>query len=319
MNFLRYIRLLTLWAIAASLISGCSLGHHYQGYIEGEYVYLTSAFSGILKQLSVARGDSVKSGQLLFVLDPEPESSELIKAKQQLLQAQNTLADVEKGQRNTILLSIQAQREQAKANLVLSKANLQRYRSLLKQGAIDQATVDQAQANYDHDLNMVNQYEANLAEARLGAREYQIMAQQAAVDAAQADVARYTWQLQQKSVKAPTSGLIFDTYYKVGEFVNDQQPVAALLAPENTYLVFYIPEPERSQLHVGQTVYFTCDACQGRASAIINYLSPQAEYTPPVIYSTESRSKLVYRVQARLPLEVARRFYPGQPVDVSLD
>ena len=50
----------------------------------------------------------------------------------------------------------------------------------------------------------------------------------------------------------------------------------------------------------------------------VTYLSRQSEYTPPIIYSKESRAKLVYLVEARTSTEDARRLRPGLPVDVSL-
>jgi HlyD family secretion protein len=49
---------------------------------------------------------------------------------------------------------------------------------------------------------------------------------------------------------------------------------------------------------------------------VISYVSPDAEYTPPVIYSREMRAKLVYLVEAQPRQPTALR--PGQPVDVTL-
>ncbi|MFT3741354.1 MAG: HlyD family efflux transporter periplasmic adaptor subunit [Gammaproteobacteria bacterium] len=303
--------------LLATIITGCSdRGTQYQGYIEGEYIYLASGFSGTLQQLAISRGQTVAKGQLLFVLDPQPEAAELAKARQDFASEASNLKDLEQGQRKTVIAGIVAQINQAKANLQFSTVTLQRYRTLYKQKAIAKSSLDQAQSDYQHDLDLVNQYQANLAEAQQGARTYQVRAQQNTTHGAQADVVKAVWQLQQKQVRAPTAGMIFDTYYKVGEFVSTPQPVAALLAPENTYLIFYIPEPQRGHLKLGQKLTFTCDGCTMTGTATINYISPQAEYTPPVIYSRESRSKLVYRVQAALPLDVAQRFYPGQPVDV---
>ncbi|MGZ5153213.1 MAG: secretion protein HlyD, partial [Burkholderiales bacterium] len=43
---------------------------------------------------------------------------------------------------------------------------------------------------------------------------------------------------------------------------------------------------------------------------------PQAEYTPPVIYSRENRSKFVFMIEALFDAAVAERLHPGQPVDV---
>ena len=316
---MRNLARLILFFTTLTLLVACSRQETLQGYLEGEYINLASNYPGTLQQLLIFRGNLVKKGQLLFVLDNEPEASQLAQAKAQLTAAQENLVNLEKGERQTVLSSILAQQQQAQASLELSAKNLTRYRQLLATGSIDKLTVDKAESDYQQDLNRVQQYKANYEEAVLGARTHAIKAQQATVAAAQADVEKYQWQLNQKSVYAPTDGRIFDTYYKVGEFVNSQQPVASLLAPRDIKLVFYIPEPERSRLALDQTVYFTCDGCDGRAEAKINYISPEAEYTPPVIFSRESRQKLVYRVEASLPLDVAKRFYPGQPVDVHVD
>ena len=48
----------------------------------------------------------------------------------------------------------------------------------------------------------------------------------------------------------------------------------------------------------------------------VSYISPHAEYTPPVIYSKESRNKLVFMVEAVFDPATAAKLHPGQPVDV---
>lgn len=61
-----------------------------------------------------------------------------------------------------------------------------------------------------------------------------------------------------------------------------------------------------------------CDGCGNAIAAKISFISQQAEYTPPVIYSREQRTKLVFLVEARTAPTDAIRLKPGQPVDVSL-
>lgn len=48
----------------------------------------------------------------------------------------------------------------------------------------------------------------------------------------------------------------------------------------------------------------------------ISFIAPQAEYTPPVIYSKDNRAKLVFLIEARPAPEDAARLHPGQPVEV---
>ena len=51
--------------------------------------------------------------------------------------------------------------------------------------------------------------------------------------------------------------------------------------------------------------------------ARISYLSPSPEYTPPILYNRENRSKLVFMVEAVFnDATAARDLHPGQPVDV---
>jgi HlyD family secretion protein len=61
-----------------------------------------------------------------------------------------------------------------------------------------------------------------------------------------------------------------------------------------------------------------CDGCAADISATITYLSNQAENTPPDIYSNESRSKLVFLIEAHPQVADAAMLHPGQPVTVVL-
>jgi len=92
--------------------------------------------------------------------------------------------------------------------------------------------------------------------------------------------------------------------------------VVSLLPPANIKLRFFVPEAMVSGLRTGQPVSVSCDGCGAPIAARISFVSPQAEYTPPVIYSREARAKLVFLVEARPGAADATRLHPGQPVDV---
>lgn len=302
------------------LLVGCSngRGNALQGYVEGEYTNIAPLLSGRLQKLYVERGQSVIMGQRLFDLDPEPEASELSKAISDLASQKSRLKDLMTGQRSTVLAGIIAQREQAKADLDLAQSNYNRSAELYRKGVISKASYDQSLASLKSSQQRVNQFEQNLREAELGEREYRILQQTEQVKASEAVLKESKWRIQQKSISAPENALVYDTYFNEGEFVPANQPVMALLSPRFVKVIFYIPEPLRSKVAINNQVTFDCDGCQQRYPAYINYISSQAEYTPPVIFSRESRQKLVYRVQAKLPLSVATKVYPGQPVDVYL-
>jgi HlyD family secretion protein len=90
----------------------------------------------------------------------------------------------------------------------------------------------------------------------------------------------------------------------------------SLLPPENIFVRFFVPEPRLAEVHIGDQVKLVCDNCPADLAATISFISPQAEYTPPVIYSESIRAKLVYMVEARPSPEQAALINPGQPVAV---
>jgi HlyD family secretion protein len=81
---------------------------------------------------------------------------------------------------------------------------------------------------------------------------------------------------------------------------------------------FFVPETVVGSLAAGRAVSVHCDGCAADVPATITYVSPKAEYTPPVIYSNERRAKLVFMVEARPGTADAVKLHPGQPVSVAL-
>lgn len=95
-------------------------------------------------------------------------------------------------------------------------------------------------------------------------------------------------------------------------------PVVQMLPPQNVKIRFFVPETVVATLAPGRAVGVQCDGCATDVPARITYVSDQAEYTPPVIYSNESRTKLVFMVEARPAAADATKLHPGQPVAVRL-
>jgi HlyD family secretion protein len=234
------------------LFAGCSdpPKNRFQGYAEGEFVYVASPLGGQLEKLSVQRGEQVTVGQPLFALDETAEK---------------------------------AAREQSEAALVLSEAEFARHENLLRTGATAIQEMDRARSTRDQDKKRLTQ--AN-------------------------------WNFEQKRQAAPRAGLVYDTLYREGEWVPAGKPVVVLLPPQNIKVRAFVPEMRVGSIHYGDAVHVTVDGVQNPFVGKVSYISPRAEYTPPVIYSRETRAKLVYMVESIFDPEVAVNLHPGQPVDV---
>ena len=133
--------------------------------------------------------------------------------------------------------------------------------------------------------------------------------------ASRAALAQAEWRLAQKSGEAPAAALVVDTLYRPGEMVQPGTPVVQLLPAENIKIRFFVPQAQVAQIAVGQRVRITCDGC-APVMATVRFVSPRAEFTPPVIYSREQRARMVFMVEAR-PTEHPELLRVGQPVDVA--
>ena len=289
----------------------------WQGYAEADYVKVAPVEQGLLTTISVARGDQIAKGAPLFAQDDTHERAARDQAARQLAQAEQQLANLEAAMKPTEVAQAEANLTDAHSTLERARADLQRDEALLKTGYATAQTVDQRRADYRSAEAKAQHAEAALTQARAPmGREREIGAQRAAVAAGQAAVAMAEWRLEQRTVTAPVAGRIADVLAQPGETMAAGAPVVSILPPENIFIRFFVPETALSGLHRGGPVSFGCDGCQSGLTGSISFISPTAEYTPPVIYSESTRAKLVYRIEARPQPDQAALFNPGQPIDV---
>lgn len=311
---------MVLLVLAAALgACGSKSNGILQGYAEGEYVRVAAPFAGSLQKLQVKRGSQVKAGEALFVLEQVNEAAARREAEERVRNADAQLADLRKSRRPSEIDAVKAQLAQARASLKLSEVSLKRQEQLAASNFVSKSAVDEARAAFERDKARIGELEAQVTTAQLAARQDEIRAAESNAAAARAALAQADWKLAQKSVVAPLAGLVNDTNYVAGEWVPAGSPVVSLLPPQNIKVRFFVAESALGGIKVGQPVNVRCDGCSAPLAAQITYISPQAEYTPPVIYSRETRAKLVYMIEARTTPEDAIKLHPGQPVDVTLE
>ena len=182
------------------------------------------------------------------------------------------------------------------------------------QGARDQASAEVAAAQAQAADARKGQrpvelavFDANVAaaEATLRDADSRVAQAGAALSAAQA-------RLSDVAPLAPGAARVEDVFFQTGEWAAANQPVLALLPDERIKVRFFVPQADISTYRVGSVVKFACDGCPAGLSAKVSYISPRPEFTPPVIYSRETRDRMVFLVEA-VP---SARLNPGQPVDV---
>src|SRR5882724_8242826 len=110
--------------------------NRFQGYVEGEFVYVASPLAGALEKLHVRRGDQVNAGDPLFALDETPEK---------------------------------AARDQIQAALVLSEAEYSRQNQLFRTGVAAAQDLDRARSTRDQDERRLTQTDWSFLQKRQSA------------------------------------------------------------------------------------------------------------------------------------------------------
>jgi HlyD family secretion protein len=270
-----------------------------------------------VRSIEVRRGDRVAAGETIGMLENADAEIAVAQAEAALAQAQAQLADLRLGKRPEEIAVLEAAVRSAEARSQEASRVLSRVSDLLKRGIATQAQFDEASTSVEVVTAEIGQSKANLAVAGLPARAETINAAEQQVKGAQAQLEQARWRLSQRTIVAPSAGRISDVIRNPGDVAGPSAPVISILPDGAVKLKVYVPEASFSKVSVGTQLSVRCDGCGPDLTARVSYVSPEPEFTPPVIYSLETRQKLVYLVEAR-PQGNDTPLQPGQIVDVSL-
>ncbi|MGN1079945.1 MAG: HlyD family secretion protein [Alphaproteobacteria bacterium] len=290
----------------------------YNGYIEGEYVYVSAYTGGILDRIDVVKGQLVDPGTGLFRLDEEIWAADLARAQSVLDKAYANLSNLSKGKRRQELDVILKQKAQAQAVLDNARKEFMRAEELIKTRNISRSDYDKKRSDYENARAKTEELEASFQTATLAAREDELTAARKEIEAAVQDLKKIQKQAANNAAVSPVAGRVQDVYFRRGEFVPAGTPVVSVLPPENVKARFYVPENVFSQIKPEAKVSVFCDACPPAGiAASVSFISTQSEFTPPVIYSVESREKLVFMIEAVFD-DKTLNLPPGLPVNVRI-
>src|SRR5262245_29443489 len=290
----------------------------YLGYVEGETSLMAPPVAGQLLERPVDRGQRVKKGERLFVIDPTLARAEVARAEAALAESKARHENLLTGKRPEEQDVIRAQRREVEANLAMAETELKRQEELLPRSFTTRQAYDQAQSQV---LQLRARLASLAAQERVGdlaARQAEIAAAAALVEQNKANLEQARKRLADLMPVAPEDALVENTFFNVGEWVPAGTPVVSLLPASRVKLRFFVPEEDVAKARMGRPVSFTCDGCPSDLKATIIYVSPRAEFTPPVIYSQSARTKLVFMIEARpdkVPDDIA--LAPGLPVSVA--
>ncbi len=301
-------------------LCGCdnSANDSLSGFVSGDFVYLSHNQTEKVKEVFVEKGMRVKKGQRLVLMDQFITENARHIADKNYQAELALLRNLQTGERSEELDIIRSQLERANSAADMAKNQMNRYRKLYQTHVISGADWDAARDDYIQKMAQVKELTSQLKAKNLPARSEQIKNQESRVESARLQLDKALWDEQQNVITAPMDALVYDIIYLPGERPVAGRPVMSLLPPENIKVRFFVPEKKLGALSLGQKVRLSCDGCSKSLSGNISYISAQAEYTPPVIYSASRREKLLFMAEARPDQTASLALKAGQPVEVGL-
>jgi HlyD family secretion protein len=251
---------------------------------------------------------AIASAQAVFdKLMAGPTAEELNAAQTAVESAERTLATLQ---------TLQSDPKSLKLQVANTQANYQTASAAVETAKQNQqAQIDAAQAQLAAAEAQLAQAQAKLEQVKTGARNEQIQMAEAQVAQAKANVRQLEVQLSKARLSAPRDGLVVNRLVQEGEMAVAGASLLTIADLNNVKLTVYVPENLVGRIKVGQTVKVSIDTFPGREFiGTINYISPEAEFTPRNVQTKEERVNTVFAVRVLLP-NADHALKPGLPAD----
>lgn len=291
----------------------------YYGYVEADYKYIAPAHGGTLAEVAVREGQLVGAGALLFRQSSVKEQADLAAAMARANRLRARLDDSLTGQRPEEIAVIADTLSRAQADLDLAISNFKRTKSLVERGVISNAQYDKDQSNLDNANARLREIKAQMVVAQMPARPKQVRANEQELKAAEADADKARALLRETTTFALEDAVVERVFFDPGEQIGPSQPVVSLLTAGQMKAKFFVPQNKRSKFGLGTKLSVSCDGCVQDVLANVSRLAAEPEFAPPVIYSRDERSRMVFMVEARITLDDDGNtggLQPGQPITV---
>lgn len=204
-------------------------------------VELAFQVPGVLVELPIKEGDSVKKGDLIGQLRPDEFKARLKSLEGQLEQARAALRALRVGERPEEQLRLETQVRAAGARLANARTEFNRFSQLLRRNAASRSDFELAETNYkvaQEDYRAA----AKLLEIGTVAREEDIDAKQAAVRGLEGRVAEANLQLADTTLRAPFDGVIAQRFVENGQNVQAKMPIVRFQDAEEIEISVDVPE-----------------------------------------------------------------------------
>jgi len=147
------------------------------------------------------------------------------------------------------------------------------------------------------------------ADSAINAAESEVINAQAATEAVKATIERIQADIDDSTLTAPRDGRVQYRVAQPGEVLGAGGKVLNIVDLGDVYMTFFLPTEQAGRVAMGAEVHLVFDALpQYVVPARATFVADVAQFTPKTVETAEERQKLMFRIKAKIPPELLKKY-----------
>jgi len=262
--------------------------------------------SAPVQKFTVNRGDHVKAGQLVAVLENRDLSAAVVEGRGQLTQAESNFRATSSATVPEEVVKAESDVQSGQQALDAAQKLLENRRKLLEQGALARKLVDDAEVAYAQAKGQLDAAKEHLRALQSVGKEEQIKSAQAQVESARGHLQSAEAQVSYSEVHSPISGVVSDRPLYAGEMASAGAPLVTVMDISRVVARVSVPQAQATNIKIGQSATISQTGNDEKLEGKVTVVSPATD---------PSTTTLQVWITAANPGE---RFKPGAAVHASI-
>lgn len=286
-----------------------------QGQAEATEYRVSSKVPGRILELKVKKGEQVKAGDTLAILEAPDILAKMAQAQaaEAAAQAQNEKAI--KGARSEQIQAAYEMLQKAKAGREIAEKSYNRVKRLYEQGVMSAQKMDEASAQYNAAIATEKAADAQYTMAKNGAEREEKMAAAALVERAKGAVAEVQSYVKETYLIAQADGEVSEIFPKMGELVGTGAPIMNIVELYDMWISFNVREDLLKDLTMGAEFEAIVPALDNKVIKLkVNYMKDLGTYAAWKATKTTGQFDLKTFEVRGIPMEPVENLRPGMSV-----
>ena len=238
---------------------------------------VTAKIAAPVQRYLVQRGDHVKQGQLLAVLESRDLTAGAAESQALLAQTEANLRSTTSAQVPEAVFKAQTDVDTAKQTEDAAKKLLDNREKLFQQGALARKLVDDAQVAYAQAHGALLSAQEHLRALQSVGKQEQIKTATSQVDAARSHLQSSQAQVSYSQIVSPISGVVADRPLYAGEMATPGAPLVTVMDISKIIARANVPQNQSASVRVGQPATITQIDTNQTVTGKVTVVSPATD------------------------------------------